>query len=84
MPACHSLIVISGVFPVQEVGVVGVDLDCVRGLMQVVPPVPEHFNEGQEFTIVHIVKGFTPLCPTWAALVDDGLVAALLWTPPEV
>ena len=31
-----------------------------------------------------IVKGFTPLCPTWAALVDSGLVAALLWISPEV
>ena len=30
------------------------------------------------------VKGFTPLCLTWAALVGDGLVATLLWIPPEV
>ena len=30
------------------------------------------------------VKGFTPLCPTWAALVGDGLVAMSLWIPPEV
>ena len=31
------------------------------------------------------VKGFTPLCPTWAALDGDGLVfALLLWIPPEV
>ena len=30
------------------------------------------------------VKGFTPLCLTWAALVDNGLVAASLWIPPEV
>ena len=30
------------------------------------------------------VKGFTPLCLTWAVLVGDGLVATLLWIPPEV
>ena len=30
------------------------------------------------------VKGFTPLCPTWTALVDGGLVTAPLWIPPEV
>ena len=31
-----------------------------------------------------IVKGFTPLCLTWAALVGSGLVATSLWIPPEV
>ena len=30
------------------------------------------------------VKGFTPLCLTWAALVGDGLVATSLQIPPEV
>ena len=31
-----------------------------------------------------LLRGFTPLCPTWAALVGDGLVATSLWIPPEV
>ena len=31
-----------------------------------------------------LVKGFTPLCLTWAALVGDGHVATSLWIPPEV
>ena len=30
------------------------------------------------------VKGFTPLCLTWAALIDGGLVTASPWIPPEV
>ena len=55
MPACHSSIVISGVLPVQEIGVIGVDLDCMHGLMQIVSPVPKHFDEGQEFAVIHII-----------------------------
>ena len=31
-----------------------------------------------------VVKGFTPLYLTWAALVGDGLVPTSLWIPPEV
>ena len=33
--------------------------------------------------IVH-VKGFTPLCLTWAMLLGDGFVVTLLRLPPEV
>ena len=36
------------------------------------------------FLLASSVKGFTPLCLTWAALVGDGLVATSLWIPPEV
>ena len=42
---------------------------------------PRCFKEEED---LQTVKGFTPLCPTWAASVDDGLVAASLWIPPEV
>ena len=33
--------------------------------------------------IVH-VKGFTPLCLTWAMLLGDGFVVTSLRLPPEV
>ena len=32
----------------------------------------------------HTVKGFTPLCPTWAAFDSDGLDVSSLRIPPEV
>ena len=31
-----------------------------------------------------LVKGFTPLCPTWAAFDSDRLVISSLWIPLEV
>ena len=38
------------------------------------------------FTLVSslLVKGFTLLCPTWAALDGGRFVATSLWIPPEV
>ena len=43
------------------------------------------YNCSLKFFVGYTVKGFTPLCLTWAALDGDGLVFALpLWIPPEV
>ena len=34
--------------------------------------------------VLVLVKGFTPLCLTWAVLLGDRLVVTSLWLPPEV
>jgi hypothetical protein len=45
VPARHSSVVISGILPEQQIGVVGVNFDLVRCLMEIVLPVPEHFSQ---------------------------------------
>ena len=37
-----------------------------------------------QFLYKCFVKGFTPLCPTWAMVLGDGLVVTSLWLSPEV
>ena len=43
-----------------------------------------HTNAQRGETNGSAVKGFTPLGPTWATIVGDGLAVASLWIPPEV
>ena len=55
MPSRYSSIMVSWVLPEQEVGVIGMNNDFVCRLMQVLPPVLEHFSQSQEFLVVYIV-----------------------------